>query len=89
MHIFIDESGDLGHKNLYLPGRSPFFVVSGICTPNPHSIAKCVVKTRASLQGRDIEELKFTDSKPATRRRMNKLDIEEKHRPILKNSDAA
>ncbi len=70
MHIFIDESGDLGNKNLDRPNRSKYFVLAGLCCDNPKKIAKCVVKTRDTLKGKDIPELKFAKSTPETRRRM-------------------
>jgi len=81
MYIFIDESGDLGHKDLDNPAKSKYFILVGLCCGNPKKVAKCVVKTKDTIKRRkELHELKFTSSKPDTRRRLleklSKVDID-------------
>ena len=71
MYIFIDESGDLGHRGLADISKSKYFVLVGLCCKDPQKVAKCVIKTRNTLKRPDkVLELKFSASHPETRRRM-------------------
>ena len=71
MHIFIDESGDLGDKDLSNPVKSKYFVLIGICTENPKKLARCVVKTKNTVKHPEkLLELKFTSSPPEIKRRL-------------------
>lgn len=69
MYVFLDESGDLGHRDLENPVKSPYFVLCGICTQNPKSLAKAVLKVRQTLRT-PVEELKFSKSDSITKRRL-------------------
>ena len=58
MHVYLDESGDLGF------GRrsTKNFVVSMVATPNPNEVRNCVKYTKRRKYGRkakNIPELKF------------------------------
>ncbi len=70
MYIFIDESGDLGHKDLDNPQKSKYFVLVGLCCLDTRKVAKCVSKTRDTLINKDMSEMKFTNSPLVIRRRL-------------------
>lgn len=76
MHIFLDESGDLG----FTDKSSKYFVLTGLITEEPKRIQKCIKHVRKTLRKKDkrMVELKFHSSSPALRVKVLKKLSEQK-----------
>jgi len=76
MHIFLDESGDLG----FTKKSSKYFVLTGLIIEEPRRIQKCIKRLRKSLRKKDkrMIELKFHTSSPQLREKVLRKLCEQK-----------
>ncbi len=68
MHIYFDESGDLGNNT-----QDNYFVLAGIATHNPKKLAKTVVRLRKTLKAKSQKqekELKYSKASDIIKRRV-------------------